>query len=64
MNRKITMDSFAFEDFALPVFVMDLSLAEEIFPSITWFSCRRKKARGKASRIVFKEPRKPMYESN
>lgn len=34
VGNKIALSSFAFEDFKLPVLVINLSSAEDVFPSI------------------------------
>jgi hypothetical protein len=34
-GNKITLSSFTFEDFRLPVFVINLSSAEDVFPLVT-----------------------------
>jgi hypothetical protein len=39
-RNKIAVGCFVYEDFKLPVFVVNPSLTEDIFPSITGFSRR------------------------
>lgn len=65
-GNKIVLSSFSFEDFRPPIFAIDLSLAEDIFPSIVRLSTpwTSDLFRSKATRLVLEEYRLFVYGQN
>jgi hypothetical protein len=64
-GNKIALSSFAFEDFRLTVFVRDLSLAEEVFPSVALPAQRASGSlRAKAAQLILEDFQLLVYGQN
>jgi hypothetical protein len=65
MGNKITLSSFAFEDFRLPVFVRDLSLAEDVFPSLNLSAQRTSSSlQARAAQLILEDFQLLVYGQN
>ena len=65
-GNPIALSSFAFEDFRPPVFVINLSSPEDIFPSITRLSTQwtTDSFQNRTTQLVLNEHRLFAYEQN
>jgi hypothetical protein len=65
-GNQIALSSFAFEDFRPPVFAINLSLAEDIFPSITRLPTQwtTNSFQARTTQLVFVKHRLFAYEQN
>lgn len=65
-GNKVALSSFVFEDFSPPVFVINLSSAEDIFPSIVRLPTQRTSNlfQTKATRLILEEYRLFVYGQN
>jgi len=64
-GNKITLNSFTFEDFGVPVFVINLFLAEDFFPAIALPAQRTSGSlRARTAQLILEEFQLLVYGQN